>query len=344
MMKKKIILLALVLVLSGCGNNREDVSNDKKDDELIEAFSPEDTGDTKDTVEDGIDSEVFIQSMNMFAFGFLDIDTDEYIYDGKDVVIPYYIENVGKNDAETGLIFFVDGEAQPIKINLNGKETETETMQKFKMKPGERQEFEVRFTPVSGKKGDKVGVIPALISAPDVIPADKDIVSFGNCYKLSSNIPLIINMKEDGQNKTKKSAAGYDLIDIPQSVLDQYEGVEGKDTYDIIDASQCLEIESPNNKLLIKDNKLDLTLNIYGGKQVTEKITLFIDNKPITIDKGDFVEVKTKKGKMCQIKATIDVSFVKKNSVMYGIAMTSGEDYKVQDIYATKPVLLKVDR
>lgn len=351
-MRKKIIILALALVLSSCGNNGAEVSDDKKDDELIEALSPEETKDTKeaedtkDTEESAIESEIWEHSTENWAFGYLDTDRDEYIYDGKDVVIPYYIENAGDKEAESKLMFLVDGELQPFKINLSGKESETESVKTFQLKPKERQEFEVKFTPVTGKKGDKVGVIPALMqNGPSIVPSDKKIISFGGCYHLGTNITLPINMKKDGINKTKSSSVGYNLVEIPKSILDQFEGVEANDTYDILDSSPCIRIETQDtNKLLIKDNKLDLTINIYGGKQVTGKITLFIDNKPITIDKGDFIEVKTKKGKMCQIKTTIDASFVKKDSVMYGVFMTSGEDYKAQEIVATAPVLVKADR
>lgn len=330
-MKKNIFFLVLVFLLSGCANNRKEISNEKNNNELMDAFSTE--------------NSLFTQSSGAIGFGFLDQEADEYAYNGKDVVIRYYMENLGEANediAETGLLLFVDGESQPYKINLNGKESTTETMQKFKLQPGERLEFEIIFTPVSGKKGDKVGIIPAVIWSPNFMPENGEIARFGNCYRLNTNIPLTINMEQDGLNETKNSSTGYNIVDIPQSVLNQYEGVEGMDTYDILDSSVGFEIELPDdkNKLLIKDDKLEVTLNLYGGKQVTDKITLFIDNQPVRIDEGDFVEVKTQKGKMCQIKATIDASSINKNSVLYGVAMTSGNDYTVQDIYITNPVLL----
>lgn len=330
-MKKYIFFLVLAFLLSGCGNNEKSVSSDKNNDELIDVFSTEDS--------------LSSQSTGAIGFGFLDQEVNEYTYNGKDVVIRYYMENLGEANedaAETGLMLFVDGECQPYKINLNGKESDTKTMQKFEIQPGERMEFEMIFTPVSGKKGEKVGIIPAVIWSPNFMPENSEIARFGNCYHLNTNIPLTINMKQDGLNDTTQSSAKCDIVDIPQSVLDQYDGMEGMDTYDILDSSVNFEIELPDdkNKLLIREDKLEVTLNLYGGKQVTDKITLFIDNQPISIDEGDFVQIKTQKGKMCQIKATIDVSSINKNSVLYGVAMTSGNDYTVQDIYITNPVLL----
>lgn len=71
-----------------------------------------------------------------------------------------------------------------------------------------------------------------------------------------------------------------------------------------------------------------------------EKITVFINNKPIKIDKKDYVEVKTEKGKMITVTADLDVSGYDRINSIYAIVMTSGKDYKVQDIYKTDSLLL----
>ena len=71
-----------------------------------------------------------------------------------------------------------------------------------------------------------------------------------------------------------------------------------------------------------------------------EKITVFINNKPIKIDKKDYVEVKTEKGKMITVTADLDVSGYDRINSIYAIVMTSGKDYKVQDIYKTDNLLL----
>ena len=67
---------------------------------------------------------------------------------------------------------------------------------------------------------------------------------------------------------------------------------------------------------------------------------MFINNKPVKIDKKDYVEIKTEKGKMITVSADLDVSGYDQINSIYAIVMTSGKDYKVQDIYKTDSVLL----
>ena len=86
---------------------------------------------------------------------------------------------------------------------------------------------------------------------------------------------------------------------------------------------------------------MNVTLNLYGGKQVTDKITLFIGNQPVQIEDGDYTVIHTQKDKMCQVKAQIDVKALKEPAVMYAVAMTSGDDYITQDINMTAPVLIQ---
>ena len=67
-------------------------------------------------------------------------------------------------------MFFVDGEAQPYSTNEDGKETDESYMHKFSIAPGDRLDFDAAFTPVSGKEGEEIGLIPAIIWNPDYIP------------------------------------------------------------------------------------------------------------------------------------------------------------------------------
>lgn len=329
------VLMICLCILAGCGNKSEKTQVDNSDnDELMEVLDD--------------DSSLATGSTGQIGFGFLDVDTDEYIYDGSDVTIPYYVENQGEDGESTaciGLVIFVNGEAQPCKIDADGKQSEEMVMHKFYLKPGERQEFNIKFVPVSGKKGEKIGIIPTTVWNPDYEPENGDIVKFGNCYQISANIPLVIDMKQDGSNNTKNSSISYDYTDIPEKVENEYDGIEVMDSYDAMDSSVSFKIETENdsNKIAVKDGKLDFTIDVYGGEQVLEKITLFIDNKPIQIEDGDYIEIQTQKGKMCQIKASIDASLVSDGSILYGMIMTTGNDYVVQDVYMTNPVFISYD-
>lgn len=295
------------------------------------------------------DNSLLVESSGSIGFGYLNPPENGYVYDGTDVRIPYYIENDGsKNepDAKVGLMFFVDGEVQQYSIATSegNKESDLNSFHFFSLAPGERQEFEAIFKPVSGMAGDEVGVIPAIIWNPEYMPESGKIANFGNCYSLNSNIPLYIQMQENGTGEQKASSLQYNIMDIPEDILLSLEGQYSNDVYDYLDSSVGFEIETDNKRILYSDNgKVEVTINLYGGKEVADKITLFVGNQPIKIEDGDYVQVNTQKGKMCQIKATIDVSELKNNSVLYAIVMTNGNDYLVQDIYITDPVLIEIE-
>ena len=109
---------------------------------------------------------------------------------------------------------FVDGNIQDYRIEANGK---IQTMQKITLKPKERKEFKLIFKPVSGKKGDKVGVIPATIWNPDSLPNEKN-PSWGNNQQLSANVPLEIKMKSNGTNQLKATKKHVKVSDIPRKI------------------------------------------------------------------------------------------------------------------------------
>lgn len=332
-MSKKILFIIgfALFALVGCdGNDGQNISKEteKNNSELAEQFQD-------DTVS---------QSSGMIGYGFQNDSPDQYTYRGKAVEIPYYIENMGETgeeNANVGLLLFVDGEVQPFFVD--GKEA---VMHKFSISPGERKELKLKFFPVSGEKGEKIGIIPATIWNPDYVPESEERPIFGNCLKLGTNIPLTIQMKEDGKKENKCAVTNARMIDIPEEILAENEISFGEGDYDSLDSSVGFTIEPTKEKtnlLKAENGKADITMNLYGGKQVTDKITVFVNNKPVKIDDGDYVKVKTKKGKMWKIKFSLDVSEYDRLNTIYAVVMTSGEDYKVSDIYQSNILLLTTD-
>lgn len=328
---KKILFVisAVLFALVGCSaNHKQQVNKEtgQNNEELVEQFQ---------------EDNVMSQSSGMIGYGFSDDSPDQFVYEGEAVEIPYYIENMGEdgeNHASIGLLLFVNGEVQP--FSVDGKEA---VIHKFSISPGERKEINLSFFPVSGKEGEKIGVIPATIWNPDFIPVHEERPNFGNCLKLGCNIPLTIQMKTDGKMSNASAQTDAEIMDIPEEILAAYDLVLGEDDYDIMDSSVGFTIAPTKEKVNLleaKDGKADITINLYGGKQVTDKITVFVNNEPVKIDDGDYVEVKTKKGKMWEIKFSLDVSAYGKLNTIYAVAMASGEDYVVSDIYQSNRLLL----
>lgn len=330
-MKRIIFVISIMIMMTGCGAIRNDKTLESKT-KIENKF--------EDNEENN--KEVVKESTGQIAFGYLDTDIEVYEYDGEDVKIPFYIENQGGENEEianVGLLLFVDGNVQEYQI---GEKSEAKIMQKIVLKPKERKEIQLIFKPVSGKKGEKVGVIPATIWNPDSFPDEKNPI-WGNNQQLGANIPLEIDMKEDGTNELQPTNANVDVKDIPEEILEEYKKTYVDDVYDSLDASANFIMESSmKDKAILSaiDGKVAVKLKLYGGKDVKEKITIFVNNKPIKIDGKDYVEVNTKKGKMLTITANLDLSEYERLNSIYAIVMTSGNDYKKQDIYKTDSLLL----
>ena len=328
-----IILISILLIfaITGCSVEKGTEKSDTTETQLANAFEE--------------DASLLRESSGQIGFGYLFPPEDGYVYDSTEVSIPYYIENMGKENetnAKVGLMFFVDGEVQPCSIFDNDELSAENTFHYFSLAPGERVEFDVKFKPISGTIGEEIGVIPAVIWNPNYMPANSGSIRFGNCYSLSTNIPLTIKMEQDGMNNHTPSSLQYEIMDIPEAIMLSLENVYANESYDILNESVGFEIETENNILLAKNGKVDITINLYGGKQVKDKITIFINNQPIEISGGDYIEVNTQNGKMCKVQATIDVSHLESDSVLYAVVMTTENDYVIQDIFMTQPVLIDI--
>lgn len=323
------VLMILAMMITGCGTSN--ISKQEQKD-YKNKFNENETN----------NNDILKESSGQISYGFLDASRNVYEYDGDEVEIPFYIENQGNKEegaATIGLLLFVDGNVQDYKTKTNGK---TEIMQKFTLKPNERKEFKMLFKPVSGKKGEKVGVIPATIWNPDSLPKEEN-PNFGNNQQLTANIPLEIQMKCNGRNMFKATNKGVKVGNIPEEILNDYKNLNVSDVYDALDSIVNFTIESNDtNKSILyaKGNTIPITLKLYGGESVNEKITVFINNKPVKIDKKDYIKVKTEKGKMITITTNLDISGYDRINSIYAIVMTSGGDYKLQDIYKTDSLLL----
>lgn len=112
-------------MVTGCGTSNKNKNNKS-------------TIENKFEKKDENNEDVIKESSGQILYGYLDEKKDVYEYDGKDVEIPFYLENQGnKNEgvATIGLLLFVDGNVQDYKIEANGK---IQTMQKITLKPKKR--------------------------------------------------------------------------------------------------------------------------------------------------------------------------------------------------------------
>lgn len=339
MNKKKVLatLVIIALMLCGCSNNSTETEN--KD--LVEAM--EDNQNNKEEPQKDV-------SYGQFGFGVITEEkgTVSYTYESDNISIPYYVEGLDQSMVSNfGIIVFVDGIAQPYCIKKeDGSFSEEKYMTRFSLKNKERETFDIVFQPISGKKGEKVGVIVATILAPDYLPESKKNLNFGVYHSLSANIPQQISMKKDGINSSINNQKNVIYGDIPREILEDAKNTYGEDIYDILDYSCVLNIvpQEGENVIYEKNGKIYFKIQTYGGLEVTNRITVFINNHPVKLNRDcDYTEVSMKKNKMVEIDCCVDVSQlhdVKEINSLYAIAMTSGCDYEIQDIFKSDSIVV----
>lgn len=280
------------------------------------------------------DDEILKKSEGTITMGFQPAEKYEYTYSGSDMEVPLYVGTMDNSeDVEVAAILFLNGEVQPYSYELNGKVSEKKMVHYFTLGPNEMIYFKALVSPISGEKGDVLGMQFATVFKADYLPTQDGNPSFGNCRKINSTICVPVNMQMDGSNETKADIIETNIADIPEEVMAMLEGLLTNDTDNPLDYSSYLDIKTEDDKncLYAENGKLRLTIQAYGGKEVIRKITFFINNEPVKVDGYDYVEIKTTTDKMTVFDVCIDVSKYDKLCSFYAVAATAGEDYLIQD-------------
>ncbi|EGW38377.1 hypothetical protein [Desulfosporosinus sp. OT] len=332
-MKKSIffilILASLCICLAGCVNSKVDKMNA---DKL--------SGDP---------------SLSAFGFG-IDPPHEEmqvYEYTGEEIHIPFMVTGMDDNvKSDFGLIVFLDGFSQPYKIKQKNNEvSEEQFMKKFSLKNEEKQEFEIVFTPVTGKEGDRLGIVFAVIFNPDYIPQNENKAIYGMNHKLFSTVSQEIYFKCGTVNKEEQSSYSKSLVeDISQEVKDK---TKAKDENSIADGSsdslsttaELLQEDGKNNIFYAKNGKAKFKFRIYGGLDTTYHTTIFVNNNPVQVMGSDYIDTTTKKGKMCTIELEFDTGKYERLNTIYAISVPAGKGYllKNNSPIKTKSILLVND-
>lgn len=339
------IMLVTVFVLSACGQERQ--GNEEVQEIVITG------GDNLSDLYDG-EEENKETSCGNFGFGInMDLLKEQpgegelitFDYD-QEVKVPYHVENLDESvEAEFGILAFTDGIVQPYRIeDENGNILKSEAyMQKFHLKIDEKQNFYIVFSPVSGKKGEKVGFITASILKPDFMAKGKD-TNYGVYYALSATIPQQITISEHIKNSyiSEKSSKN---VDIPEDVLGEIESSLAGETIEeyLGNSFQCkIESEAQEKFVAVEEGIAKIHFYCLGGPEVLKRLTIFINNQPVKINGADFLEFRTETGKMTEADLEISTDGLELSdyNTMYGVVMTGGEDYTLADIEATAPIVL----
>ncbi|MWC29498.1 hypothetical protein [Paenibacillus sp. MMS18-CY102] len=316
------VLASLCLLLAGCFESKETPGSDLPDKPGAAAKIFEEEGSSS-------------VGMGMFSFGIVapNADRQVYAYTGQDLHIPFKVTGLDKDrTSDFGLLVYVDGLPQPYSIEQKGGSgEETAIMHQFSLKNEETKEFELVFTPVAGKKGDRIGVVFAAILQPDYKSENASKPNYGIYHSLSATVPQEIVMQSDAPAaKPLQAYTKAEVVDIPQAAKDQAGVFVTDGSTDSLDESVTVGLvpEGADQSYISAVNgKAKFRFQIYGGVEATYHTTIYVNHKPVRINGSDYIVTKTPKGKMSTVEIELDTSSFEKWNTVYAVSAAAGRDY-----------------
>jgi len=308
------------------------------------------------------ENPIIEEELGFYSFGFSEFSTDVYVemddmnqfeYNGVPIRIPFHVEGWSEGiRSEFGWFLFVDGLPQLTQLETPEGELfrEMSYFHNFALEYRERFDFYVVFSPISGDIGDTVGMISSSIFNPNFMPELIDEPIFALFHTLGGMISaeIIIN------NETTRGfnySENVQMRPISQEVLDLEEGrlsTEGEVLETELARLPRIVLYPQGHKIdidyegviLSEDGKAQISLVVYGGPEVTNRITFFVNHQPIQINGVDFIELQMQEGQMAAIDIELELSELEQFNALYAMMMTIDEDYRVHGLYKTSSLLL----
>ena len=319
-----IPILVGVLLLNGCG---EKVSTEEFQVEGTENTESASCETTKRKVND---------VMGEFCHGvnWSDASKEHVLYyEGGEMKIPYRMKGNGIG-ASAGFLLFLDGEAQPYKID---GEEEYKYMHVINGKEDEEKTFTMAFTPLNGKKGDQGRIKIVGLVNPTFMPDRIETFAYGNSHSiLESSYDLVYRENADEMVKTN------DSIKLIRNSSKQEEDMD-KDLEAKLEEFQLGDLDLENRVTSYMEyqnnpetfgvasldiaglNKLHVNYVMMGHPNMIYKVHFYLNHQLVTLEDGSDYTIELKKGKQTKIEFDLDVSGLEEGS-FYAVEVPVNED------------------
>ncbi len=243
------------------------------------------------------------------------IPTNEttYVYDGVELEIPYELTGSGAGSV-SGMLLLVDGISQPYQIKMNGKilSKEEEYMHVFDVTDTGKADFSFVFTPVKGKKGDKLSLNFVQVNNPEYKPKDETYIGYDLSGMSISSKPVTIEFKKDSSNKT------------------EYLAYEGAWTSEVT-TEEVLSGKTDAGYFVAKNGVVNFIISNKGDKGSKYRTVLYINNEPVKIKLKDYLEYTVQSGESNTCNISVDISNYDRINTVYAIT-TLVEDARGEKI------------
>lgn len=335
-----VLSITAVLFFSGCSST--DV---RKQNEGTAA----DTSSQNEEIDNGGDN-IIDNNKDELRFGFDSEgeDMDVYIYDGDKVRIPFSLDVAKATGHDVGFLVFIDGIVQKYAIEYaDGRLSDENIMQLFKLDKEEEQKFTIQVTPNVGKKGEKYGVYVCGIIYPSFQPQSIEEPSYGYFGSLNQVVPQQIKFEKDAPESSHTFLTMENGLELPDHVKDSILMFSTLSIEETLEDTLFFEMyqDSENETSMIsKEGKITLHLWLCGGINGIYNTTIFINNEPVTVNGKDCIQSELKANKMSECEVTLDISDYDGLNTIYAITVPADAGYlEYRSIEKSKSRLLVND-
>lgn len=254
-----------------------------------------------------------------------------YLYEGGEICISYWVEGSGVFvEHGVGFLLFVDGMPQAYRTSEDG---EYSYMHCFKKEDysslglGDmRLDVNFMFEPIAGKKGDYIECHIVRLYYPHYSMealGDRGLRPYTLVLGSASRSFVLKYMADPPENEPLPVQDR--LYDLEINMIDTtHEEIDGWSNDDMLKniRTKCYvnELDSSSKNILwdvTKDDVITVQFEVYGSPLVHYGLVWFMDNKPVSVEKGDIITFGVEGGKKTVVTAKLDISDFDGESHLY---------------------------
>jgi hypothetical protein len=284
------------------------------------------------------------ESLGGYGMGPIGFDPLEEViltYDGDPILLSYYFEETG-SDTEVGMMFFLDGVAQPYQIIETSRPEETSAtnqevyLSKFQLNSTLRIEYTVAITPVTGSVGDEISLYPVVLFEPSFLPETEE-GHFGIYHNANFYLPVTLRMDTDAPQQTGDYLVDVDLAPIPEKNIGNASLIssrhDNKPLFTLY-AGDSLSYGEP--RLTTENVMITLHLSGFGGIEATYRVTVFVNHQPVPIDGHENFLIETHDDQVSTYSFPLDIQAYDRMNGLYAIIVPVGDGDMNQGYYYQK--------
>ena len=226
----------------------------------------------------------------------------------------------------------VGGELIPFDLN--------QYVSAHKVRMNEKIEITIRFSPITGKKGQTLSFTQMVMPYPSFLPDSPD-QHFGNIQDAHPNDFGTIRFLEDAPSQLTSPVVQVESQPISESMKIVSEsnpsGRVQRPFYYFNDSSADYI-----NRLMLKDGKANLRIQMGGGVEAEYRVIIFINHKPVMIEGNESFIIKSAYDQIVTYNFILDTHELPRFNSLYATILPTGDGFLLnpESGFKSKSILL----